>query len=62
MDIEDITKNIEMIVLILLFILISVLKLVEVYLKKTKKINNEQLESLSEEIFNLKEILNTAKQ
>lgn len=57
MKLEEITGNIEMIVLIILFIIVSVLKSVEVYLKKNKKIDGEQLDLLSEELTNLKGII-----
>lgn len=57
MDFKEISGNVEMIVLIFLFVVVSILKLVEVYLKKTKKVNTEQLDLLSEELTNLKTII-----
>lgn len=57
MNLEEITGNIEMIILIILFIIVSILKCVEVYLKKNKKIDGEQLDLLSEELTNLKGII-----
>lgn len=57
MNLEDITGNVEMIALILLFIVVSILKMVEIYLKKTKKIDTETLDLLSEELTNLKTII-----
>lgn len=57
MDFKEISGNVEMIVLIFLFVVVSILKLVEVYLKKTKKVDTEQLDLLSEELTNLKTII-----
>lgn len=60
MDFKEISGNVEMIVLIFLFVVVSILKLVEVYLKKTKKVDTEQLDLLSEELTNLKTIITSS--
>lgn len=60
MDFKEISGNVEMIILIFLFVVVSILKLVEVYLKKNKKVDTEQLDLLSEELTNLKTIITSS--